>query len=47
MWGNQAGLLDDDDSTYAYGDRPFDFRNEQEAQLTLLEWGGSSPRLRK
>lgn len=24
MWGNQAGLLEDDDSLYKYGERPFD-----------------------
>lgn len=41
MWGNQAGLLDDDDSQYAYGDRPFDNDNvatlDDERQRRLFE----------
>jgi N6-adenosine-specific RNA methylase IME4 len=36
MWGNQAGLLEGDDSLYAYGDRPFE-PDEEAAQLVLLE----------
>jgi N6-adenosine-specific RNA methylase IME4 len=36
MWGNQAGLLDGDDSAYSYGDRPFEANLPLE-QLALLE----------
>lgn len=37
MWGNQAGLLDDGDEFYAYGDRPFDATAPEPTQLRLLE----------
>jgi N6-adenosine-specific RNA methylase IME4 len=36
MWGNQAGLLSDDDSLYSYGDRPFS-PDDKPAQPVLLE----------
>lgn len=35
MWGNQAGLLSDDDSQYEYGFRPSEASPEE--QLALLE----------
>lgn len=37
MWGNQAGLLEDDDSLYSYGDRPFESQILLQEQPRLLE----------
>jgi N6-adenosine-specific RNA methylase IME4 len=36
MWGNQAGLLDESDDAYQYGERPFDTESFEQ-QLELFE----------
>lgn len=37
MWGNQAGLLDGEDDSHKYGERPFEEEERAKKQLALFE----------